>query len=130
IYVPVYDPAWVWGPAVYYPYPRWYYPPVHSGIFFNVGISVGGFFGHGSGGWGGWGWRPAWGRRTVVVNNTFIRQNNFNSRHVTNGTRMSPYPSRAWNNQYRGNIQPRGNIANQNFRPAPGMPAAQVRAPM
>src|SRR5579859_2184930 len=27
IYVPVYDPAWVWGPAAWYPYPRWWWPP-------------------------------------------------------------------------------------------------------
>ena len=123
IYVPAYDPSWVWGPAIYYPYPHWYYPPIRSGIFFNVGISIGGFFGHGWGGWGGWGWHPAWGRGTVVVNNTFIRQNNFNSTHITNVTRMSPYQSRAWNNQYRGNFG-----ARQNFRPAPA--PAQVRAPM
>jgi Protein of unknown function (DUF3300) len=127
IYVPVYDPVWVWGPAAYYPYPRWYYPPVyHSGIFFNVGISIGGYFGHGWGGWRGWGWRPAWDRRTVVVNNTFIRQNNFNSTHITNVTRVSPNQSRGWNNQYRGNFN-----ARQSFRPAPApVPApAQVRPP-
>jgi hypothetical protein len=125
IYVPAYDPAWVWGPPLYYPYPHWYYPPIRSGIFFNVGIPIGGFFGHGWGGWGGWGWHPAWGRGTVVVNNTFIRQNNFNSTHITNVTQMSPYQSRAWNNQYRGNLGTR-----QNFRPAPAPAPAQVRAPM
>jgi len=55
IYVPVYDPVWVWGPPVYYPYAHWYYPPVRSGLFFSVGIGIGGYFGHGWGGWGGWG---------------------------------------------------------------------------
>src|SRR5580700_2336975 len=25
IYVPVYDPAWIWGPPLWYPYPRWYW---------------------------------------------------------------------------------------------------------
>jgi hypothetical protein len=127
IYVPAYDPAWVWGPAVYYPYPRWYYPPVRSGIFFNVGISIGGFFGHGWGGWGGWGWRPAWGNRTVVVNNTFIRENHFNSVHVTNAFRGGSYRTQAWNNQFRGNFSARENFsARQNFRPAP----TQARAPV
>ena len=149
IYVPAYDPAWVWGPAVYYPYPRWYYPRARSGIFFNVGISVGGFFGHGWGGWGGWGWRPAWDRRTVVVNNTFIRQNNFNSTHVTNVNRASSYRSPAWNNQYRGSVGARQNFTaqpnfsnrqnfsaqqnfnnRQNFRPAPAPAPAQVRGPV
>jgi hypothetical protein len=137
IYVPAYDPAWVWGPAVYYRYPRWYYPPAHSGIFFNVGISIGGYFGHGWGGWGGWGWRPSWGSRTVVVNNTFIRQNNFNTRayntrafntHITNVSRVSPYRAPAWNNQFRGNAGVRENFTSrQNFRPAPAA-SAQARA--
>src|SRR5215831_16186042 len=37
IYVPVYDPVWVWGPPIYYPYAHWYYPPVyHTGLFFGV----------------------------------------------------------------------------------------------
>src|SRR6202011_4590028 len=59
IYVPEYDPEWIWGPAAYYPYPRWYYPR-RSGLFFNFGISIGGFLGGGWGGWGGWGWHPGW----------------------------------------------------------------------
>jgi hypothetical protein len=49
IYVPVYDPVWVWGPAVYYSFPGWYFPP-RPGLSFGVGISVGSFLG---GGWGG-----------------------------------------------------------------------------
>src|SRR5215467_2717655 len=32
VYVPVYDPVWVWGPSMYYRYPRWYYPR-QSGLF-------------------------------------------------------------------------------------------------
>ena len=27
MYVPVYNPAWIWGPALWYPYPGWYWPP-------------------------------------------------------------------------------------------------------
>ena len=27
MYVPVYDPVWIWGPPLWYPYPRWYWPP-------------------------------------------------------------------------------------------------------
>lgn len=120
IYVPVYDPAWVWGPAVYYPYPRWYYPPMRSGIFFSVGIGIGNFFGGSWHGWGGWGWHPAWGSRTVVVNNTFIQRNNFNSMRMTNVTNMPrtsvwshdafhrqgvPYPNQALNQRFGGNVQ-------------------------
>jgi hypothetical protein len=117
IYVPVYDPAWVWGPPVYYPYAHWYYPPYRSGIFFNIGISIGGFFGHGWGGWGGWGWHPAWGSRTIVVNNTFINRYNFNSTHIANVRGPSvwthdafhrqgvPYPNQALNRRYEGNVR-------------------------
>ena len=126
IYVPVYDPVYVWGPPVYYRYPRWYYPPRQSGIVFNVGISIGRFFGPSWHGWGGYGWRPSWGNRTVVVNNTFIRQNNFRvnnfrTNNVTNVTRVSPYRAPAWNNQFHGNnaaVQ-QSFRGRENFRPAP-----------
>jgi hypothetical protein len=89
IYVPVYDPAWIWGPPVWYPYPRWYWPPrpaFGAGVFFGFGsgIAIGAYFGGGWGGWGGWGWHPGWGSRTVIVNNTFITRNNFNTTRVTN----------------------------------------------
>jgi hypothetical protein len=119
IYVPVYDPAWFWGPAVYYPYPRWYYPRRTAGLFFNFGpgINVGGFFGGGWGGWGGWGWRPEWRRRSVIVNNTFIERQHFNTARVPNRTGTAvwshdafhrhgvPYPAPALTQRYRGNVQ-------------------------
>jgi hypothetical protein len=85
IYVPVYNPAWFWGPALYYPYPGWFWPPAPGvGIYFGWGpaIHMGFFFGGGWGGWGGWGWHPGWGGRTVIVNNTFIHRYNFNSAHL------------------------------------------------
>ncbi len=89
IYVPVYDPAWIWGPPLWYPYPRWYWPPrpvFGAGVFFGfgAGISIGAYFGGGWGGWGGWGWHPGWGSRTVVVNNTFINRYNFNRTRIGN----------------------------------------------
>jgi hypothetical protein len=85
MYVPVYDPVWIWGPPLYYPYPGWYWPPrPRAGIFFTFGpgIGIGAFFGGGWGGWGGWGWHPGWGGHTVIVNNTFIHRYNFNSVHL------------------------------------------------
>jgi hypothetical protein len=27
IYLPTYDPAYIWGPSLYYPYASWFYPP-------------------------------------------------------------------------------------------------------
>jgi Protein of unknown function (DUF3300) len=116
IYVPVYDPAWVWGPAVYYPYAHWYYPPVyHTGFFFGVGIGLGGFFGPSWGGWGGWGWHPGWGTRTIVVNNTFIRNNHFNTTRIASVRGPSvwthdsfhrqgvAYPNQAVSRRFEGN---------------------------
>ncbi len=54
IYVPSYDPVYVWGPPVYpYPYP-YYYPGYYAAglaISFGVGIAMGALWG---GGWGAW----------------------------------------------------------------------------
>ncbi len=89
IYVPVYDPAWIWGPPLWYPYPHWYWPPrsfLTGGLYFGFGgpINVGFYFGAGWHGWGGWGWHPGWGNRTVIVNNTFIHRYNFNTTRIEN----------------------------------------------
>ena len=83
MYVPEYNPVWIWGPAIYYPYPGWYWPPASImvagvGFGFYPPVSMGFYFGYGWSGWGGWGWRPAWGTHTVIVNNTFIHRYNFN----------------------------------------------------
>jgi uncharacterized protein DUF3300 len=93
IYVPEYDPVWIWGPAVWYPYPHWFWPPrtiiVGGGFFgFWPGIHIGLFFGGGWGGWAGWGWSPGWVNHTVIVNNTFIHRYNFNAGglHELHGT--------------------------------------------
>jgi hypothetical protein len=138
IYVPQYDPAYIWGPPVFFPYPRWYYPRpgialIGGGFFgFGIGISMGLYFGGGWGGWGGWGWHPGWGSHTVIVNNTFIHRNNFNTAHITNVHGTStwahdsshrqgvPYPNRSVAQQYgggvRGNLAPRNNGSQGGFR--------------
>jgi hypothetical protein len=141
IYVPVYDPAWIWGPPLWYPYPRWYWPSRSVivggvGFGFGFGINVGLFFGGGWNGWGGWGWHPGWGNHTVIVNNTFIHQNNFNTSRITNvhGSAVwahdpayragVPYANAALNNQYRGNV--RQNVAPRAMPEASrNMPAQQ-----
>jgi uncharacterized membrane protein YgcG len=117
IYVPTYDPYWVWGPPVYYPYASWYYPPYYrTGLFFGAGIGFGAFFGAGWGGWGGWGWHPAWGGRSVIVNNLFINRYHFNTVRTANFARESvwahdaihrqgvPYPNRALSERF-GNVR-------------------------
>jgi hypothetical protein len=87
IYVPAYDPVWIWGAPRWYPYPHWFWPGpgiVVGGLGFGFygGIHLGVFFGGGWGGWGGWGWHPVWWNHTVVVNNTFIHRYNFNTVNV------------------------------------------------
>ncbi len=134
IYVPVYDPVWIWGAPVWYPYPHWWWPPRTVivgglGFGFGVGIGIGGFFGGGWGGWGGWGWHPAWGSHTVIVNNTFIHRYNFNRVGIANvhGTGVwehnpafragVPYSTPRLNEQFRGNV--RQNVApEREARPA------------
>src|SRR5262249_17356312 len=66
LYVPVYDPVWIWGPPIYYPYPRWYFAPHPPVLFFGAGIPVVTFLGAGWSGWTGWGWHPVWANHTVV----------------------------------------------------------------
>jgi hypothetical protein len=75
MYLPQYDPAYIWGPPLYYPYASWYYPGSYFG--FGIGIPMGLYFG---GGWGGWGWGFGWGGHNIMVNNSFIHWYNFNSR--------------------------------------------------
>src|ERR1017187_3595832 len=63
IYVPVYDPMWIWGAPMWYPYPHWWWPQrsfLTGGLSFGFGgpIDMGIYFGAGWNGWGGWGWDP------------------------------------------------------------------------
>jgi hypothetical protein len=127
IYVPTYDPFYVWGPPLYYPYASWYYPPAYFG--FGVGIPIGVYFGYGWGGWGGWGWHPGWGGHTVIVNNNFIHRYNFNAGprgNLSGRTEWShdsfhregvPYSNSALSNRYgataRQSLQPRSSFAGQ-----------------
>ena len=137
IYVPVYNPAWFWGPALYYPYPGWYWPPPFgAGIYFGwgPGINMGFFFGGGWGGWGGWGWHPGWGGRTVIVNNTFIHRYNFNSGHLAqlHGTSVwahdpahrggVPYSRPELANRYQSSVR-------DNLRSAATQQARQANSP-
>ena len=74
IYVPSYDPVYVWGPPVY-----GYYPPLYySGFGFGFGRGFNlSFYFDDWGGWGGWGWGPSWFGRSVFVNNSFFPRYGF-----------------------------------------------------
>jgi hypothetical protein len=69
VYVPTYDPAYIWGPPVWGYYPPLFYPSF--GFGFWPGINVGFFFG-GWGGWGGWGWGPNWFGGGLFINAGFF----------------------------------------------------------
>jgi hypothetical protein len=112
VYVPSYDPAWVWGPPVY-GYPPLFYPP--GGFAFLPGIDLGFYFG---GGWGiyggfGWGWGPNWFGGGIFVNPYFFHRYGFRDFHpgLGGGNAWShdashrlgvPYSNRSVASQYRG----------------------------
>src|SRR5688572_1586009 len=86
VYVPVYDPVYVYGAPVY-PYPAIYYPTYSTGtvvaataISFGVGVALGAAWG------GGWGWGCGWGNNDIDVN----VNNNFNRNvNVSGGNRVN-----------------------------------------
>jgi hypothetical protein len=81
IYVPEYDPMYIWGPPVWGAYPPLWYPGFGFGFGFgpgiNIGLCFGGWGGWGWGGWGGWGWGPNWFGHGVFVNGGFFSHYGF-----------------------------------------------------
>jgi uncharacterized membrane protein YgcG len=78
IYVPAYDPVYIWGPPVYGYYPPLYYPAFHFGfgIGFNLGFCFDSWLG-----WDVWGWGPSWFGHSVFVNNYFFHRHGFHQRY-------------------------------------------------
>jgi hypothetical protein len=118
VYVPTYNPVYIWGPPVYGYYPPLYYPSVGFGFGFGGGIAIGAFFGGWGGGWAGWGWGPSWHNRTIIVNNNFFHRYRFNDSHDGRfaagsavwshdpGHRLAvPYANREVNDRFRGSQQ-------------------------
>jgi hypothetical protein len=138
IYVPVYDPMWIWGAPMWYPYPNWWWPGrsfLTGGLYFGFGgpIDMGLYFGAGWHGWGGWGWQAGWGGRGVMVNNAFMHRYNFNGGNM-GGARGTaawahdpshragvPYANNSVRTQYQGNV--RQNVA----RPSAGQVRTQMQ---
>jgi hypothetical protein len=90
LYVPSYDPVYVYG-SIGYPYPPIYYPPYYYGsgaywaagaIGFGLGLAWGAA-------WGGWGWGCGWGGGDIDmnINNNFNRNNNINGGNRPGGGR-------------------------------------------
>ena len=77
VYVPTYDPNYIWGPPVWGYYPPLYYPSY--GFWWGPGINLGLYFG-GWGGWGfgfggfGWGWGMNWFGHGVFLNAGFFNR--------------------------------------------------------
>ena len=123
IYVPVYDPAYVWGPPVVGYYPPLFYPAF--GFGWGSGINLGLCFSS-WGGWGGWGWGPNWFGRTVVVNNNFFHRNGFrggpgfdraNWVHNPSHRLGIPYPNRQVAGRFPGSSPAtRGNMGGPGVR--------------
>jgi hypothetical protein len=119
VYVPTYNPAYVWGPPVYGYYPPLYYPGV--GFGFGPGIYIGGFFG--GLGWGGWGWGPNWFGGSIFVNGYFFNHYGYGGFGRFGGRgawafnpahRMGvAYSNRAVANRFGGNSAGRSSIANR-----------------
>ena len=83
IYVPTYNPEYIWGPPAYGYYPAWDYPYYGYGYGFGRGIYIGGFFG--GLGWGGWGWGPNWYYGSVFLNRPFFGRYGYGGRGFRGG---------------------------------------------
>lgn len=83
IYLPEYNPEWVWGPPPYCCYPPLYYPPIAAGWGWYPGIDLGFYFGGGWGLWGGfgWGWGPNWFGGGIIVNAGFFHRFGYRDFH-------------------------------------------------
>lgn len=120
VYVPYYNPEWVWGPPGYGYYPPLIYPGVDVGFGFYPGIDLGLYFGGGWGLWGGfgWGWGPNWFGGSIILNTNFFHRYGFNDFHRGFGNvwahnpvhrRGVPYANRAVAGRFGGAAGFRGN---------------------
>ncbi len=95
IYVPTYDPAYVWGAPAWGYYPSLFYPTY--GFGFGFGIPFGGFYA-GWPGWGGWGWGFNWFGHGLFVNGGFFGRYGYH--YGGAGFRGGFAGNRAWAHNY------------------------------
>jgi len=111
VYVPLYNPQYIWGPPAYGYYPPWEYADIGFGFGygFGSGIYIGGFFG--GLGWGGWGWGPNWFHRSIFQNHFFFERYGFGGRGFGVGATWAhdpahrlgvPYSNSALSHRYGG----------------------------
>jgi hypothetical protein len=112
IYVPSYDPQYVYGPPVY-PYPPIYYPSYPAGVVAASAISFGVGWAMGAAWGGGWGWGCGWGDNDININNNnnFVRNSNISGNRTNIGNKWqhnpthrggAPYRDRATANRFGG----------------------------
>lgn len=118
IYVPQYNPAYIWGPPAWGYYPDLYYPAVGFGLGFFPGIYLNSLF-FGWGGWGGWGWGPNWFGSSIFLNAGFFNRYGFHTFYSGYGRggfwahnpyhRLGvPYPNSQLGQRFGGNYIARG----------------------
>jgi hypothetical protein len=73
IYVPEYNPDYVWGPPAYGDYPPLDY--ADDGFGWGPGVYIGGFFGGLL--WNSWGWAPNWFACNILLNGFFFHHFGF-----------------------------------------------------
>ena len=110
VYVPSYNPAFVYGAPIY-PYPPISYPtygwfPGAGALAFGTGVALGAAWG---GGWGGWGWGANWGNADININrnNAFVRNANISGtgnrwQHNVAHRGGTPYRDQATANRFGG----------------------------
>jgi hypothetical protein len=73
VYVPEYNPDYVWGPPAYGDYPPLDY--ADDGFGWDPGVYIGGFFGGLL--WNSWGWAPNWFGCNILLNGFFFHHFGF-----------------------------------------------------
>lgn len=79
VYVPVYNPEYIWGPPVWGYYPPLWYPSIGWGFGFGPGIYISGFYG--GLGWGGWGWGCNWFGGAIIQRPFFFNHYGYGGFH-------------------------------------------------
>jgi hypothetical protein len=120
VYVPVYNPEYVWGPPVWGFYPPLYYPAFGFGFGFGPGIFLGGFFPGFAFGFGGWGWGCNWWGGGIFARPFFFSHYGFHPGwggwhggawgHVADHRLGVPYSNRAVASRFGGNFSPHGGL--------------------
>jgi hypothetical protein len=74
IYVPIYQPSYVWGAPAWGAYPDLWYPPGYGwGFYFGSPLYMSYYY-PSWGGWGGWGWNCGWWGGGLYVNVGFFNR--------------------------------------------------------